>query len=103
MAKMTDEEFNKVLEEIVDRFTKSMMEMFEESNERMEKLMAVINGSGNLTTKDLEDMNTYQKKWDSRRKELTRSMMEQIKKLNQGAEWLSQGEQLINARGKSFK
>lgn len=81
MAKMTDEEFDKAVDEIVDSFMEAAKKLFYESNKRMQHLI-----SGDVSKEELKEIEEKLKEYESRRKELRKSMKEQIKHLKKRIE-----------------
>jgi t-SNARE complex subunit (syntaxin) len=81
MAKMTDEEFDKAIDEIVDSFMEAAKQMFYESNKRIQKLI-----SGDMSKETLKELETKLKEYESQRKDLRTSMKQQIKNLKKRTE-----------------
>jgi len=81
MAKMTDEEFDKAIDEIVDFFLEAAKQMFYESNKRIQKLI-----SGDFSKETLRELELKLKEFESQRKDLRTSMKQRIKDLKKRAE-----------------
>jgi hypothetical protein len=73
MAKMTDAEFNKALDEIIDRFTDAVLEVTKESNDLIGKIMLE-------EFADVE-IDKVQQEFDLRLKEIKQLFYERVKNL----------------------
>jgi len=73
MAKMTDAEFNKALDEIIDRFTDAVLEVTKESNDLIGKIMLE-------EFADVE-IDKVQQEFDLRLKEIKQLFYERAKNL----------------------